>query len=829
MVIRSDPKIKFLRFDAAIFFFVLVIIFFHQIFLGRVPMPMDALVGAYYPWLDFKWGYSVGVPFKNIALSDVFSQLYPWRILSIEAFRRGQWPLWNPYSLSGTPLLANWQSAPFYPLNILMLLFGDVWGWVLLIICQPVLSLVFMYLYLKQIGVKKTGRLIGSVIFAFSGFMITYMQYATIGQIMLWLPLQLYLVEKYVTSKKYIYLSFYSLTYFPVLTGGFFQPAFYVIGTSLSYAIIRVLQQFRKKIFSVVTLLIFAFLGVFTAAVQLIPTLELYKYSIRTFDQNIIEYQYGLLPLRNIVTFLTPDFFGNPATNNFWGFLQYQETSGYFSVIAVVLIILAFKKFNKNIYFSFFTLLFFISLIFSFNNPISVLVYRFNISGLSSGYASRFLMLTSFSASILAALGSTAVKYKNIITANVVLLLILTVLLLIFGHDLYYVGSGKFSIVTSFFNLNDAQRLKIAMRNMILPVGILLICLAVTSLLGYLKKYHKKIKYLNTPIRNTDILSLAILVLISMDLLRYGLKFTPFSPLKMTDLSTQVTDYLKANTGNFRIEREWGPVMPPNTWIYPHLYSSSGYDPLAIKQYARWYQVCQYDKNSGMQDLSKNKFTRYLEADKYDSPCLDLFGVKYLVAIKRNNEGEFDPDGTYYSKRIPAEKFKEVYSDGRTAVLENISVLPRAILYDEYSVEEDEIKAQDRSYWEMDFRKDIAINKQPLFSNHMVDPLDSAAIVKYSPNEVVVETATLQPVFLLLTDTYYPGWKVSIDGKESSLLIADGIFKAAEVPAGVHKIIFKYNPGSFKIGLLSSIISIFILLFSLYYEKQHENIRFKTS
>ena len=37
--------------------------------------------------------------------------ILPWKNLTIETFKMGQWPLWNPYAFSGTPHLANFQSA----------------------------------------------------------------------------------------------------------------------------------------------------------------------------------------------------------------------------------------------------------------------------------------------------------------------------------------------------------------------------------------------------------------------------------------------------------------------------------------------------------------------------------------------------------------------------------------------------------------------------------------------------------------------------------------------------------------------------------------------
>ena len=41
---------------------------------------------------------------------------------------------------------------------------------------------------------------------------------------------------------------------------------------------------------------------------------------------------------------------------------------------------------------------------------------------------------------------------------------------------------------------------------------------------------------------------------------------------------------------------------------------------------------------------------------------------------------------------------------------------------------------------------------------------------------------------------YYPGWIAEIDGKASHILRADVLFRAVEVPAGRHHVVFRYAP-----------------------------------
>ena len=130
------------------FFLILgiVLVFFWQFLLkGLLPIPSDTIVGLYYPFRDayFKTNPN-GLPYKNFLITDPVRQLYPWKQISIEAEKKSTLPTWNPYNFAGTPLLANFQSAIFYPLNILFFIFPFEISWSLLILLEPLLAGIFL-------------------------------------------------------------------------------------------------------------------------------------------------------------------------------------------------------------------------------------------------------------------------------------------------------------------------------------------------------------------------------------------------------------------------------------------------------------------------------------------------------------------------------------------------------------------------------------------------------------------------------------------------------------------------------------------------------------
>ncbi len=124
----------------------LVFIFFWQVFLkGLLPIPADDIVGLYYPYRDlYAKDYPRGIPYKNYLITDPVRQQYPWKKLAINLERNGRIPLWNPYEMAGKPLLANFQSGSFYPLNIIFFLKPFYFAWSLYIIAGVFLGFYFL-------------------------------------------------------------------------------------------------------------------------------------------------------------------------------------------------------------------------------------------------------------------------------------------------------------------------------------------------------------------------------------------------------------------------------------------------------------------------------------------------------------------------------------------------------------------------------------------------------------------------------------------------------------------------------------------------------------
>jgi len=90
-------------------------------------------------------------------------------------------------------------------------------------------------------------------------------------------------------------------------------------------------------------------------------------------------------------------------------------------------------------------------------------------------------------------------------------------------------------------------------------------------------------------------------------------------------------------------------------------------------------------------------------------------------------------------------------------------------------------------------------------------PAARAAIIRETQTEVVVETAAPADGFLLLADTFYPGWTAEVDGKPVPLYRANLSVRAIQLPKGPHVVRFVYEPLGVRRGLAVSAAALAML------------------
>jgi uncharacterized membrane protein YfhO len=88
-------------------------------------------------------------------------------------------------------------------------------------------------------------------------------------------------------------------------------------------------------------------------------------------------------------------------------------------------------------------------------------------------------------------------------------------------------------------------------------------------------------------------------------------------------------------------------------------------------------------------------------------------------------------------------------------------------------------------------------------------------MVSCEPERVIIEADLASDGYLMLTDTYYPGWRAYVDGEESSIIRANLLFRAISLAAGQHRVEFAYEPTFLKIGAAISSATLLVVVVGL--------------
>lgn len=91
--------------------------------------------------------------------------------------------------------------------------------------------------------------------------------------------------------------------------------------------------------------------------------------------------------------------------------------------------------------------------------------------------------------------------------------------------------------------------------------------------------------------------------------------------------------------------------------------------------------------------------------------------------------------------------------------------------------------------------------------------VDHVSLSSFAPDEIELDVETDQAGFLVLSETYYPGWVAEIDNVEVPVVRAYWAFRAVRIEPGKHKVRVKYRPGSVRAGALITLFTLIALGF----------------
>ncbi|MCL4359717.1 YfhO family protein [Patescibacteria group bacterium] len=745
----------------------------------EVPFPGDLLVAEYNPWKTYSFlGYAPGSYPNKAQFFDTLRQLYPWRTLATELAKRGTLPLWNPHNFAGSPLLANFQSAVLYPLNMLYLALPRVPAWTILTLLQPFLALLFTYLFLKKLGVSSVPAWFGAVAYAFSSFMTVWIEYNTIGQVILWLPLILLSIE----HLRGLFSATWYVTGIIALVMAALAGHPQVFGYLWVFALLYMLFRFPGKNYPA-GIAMFA-LPIAIAGAQLVPGAELTLLAARSSHTASEFLDKILIQPWQLLMVLVPDFFGSPATRSYWPADTYvgKVTSVGLAALLFALGYIATKRDSLT---KFFLSAIGVVILLVTANPVTAVIYRYPVPFISTSSPTLMVFIAEFSLAVLAARGMDAFRRHvwNIRAFTLVMAPVAAVLVLLWAGVL----------LAGHLPVSWAAHLPASRRVLFLASGI-----SVVSALLFLTARTKQ--------KLMTLILILFFFLEVADLWQAFRKFTPFVPTTLVYPPTSVTFYLGEHAG---INRYWAlgaASIEANFATLLGLYAPEGYDPLYPKIYAQFIGA----SRTGTLPLSFTDKTRSdaviapsdgsdLLTNPFRRRVLDVLGVRYILDVPANHNTE---------STLPPDVFPKLADVNGWTVLENTSALPRMFLAG------DAIAARAPEQFAREFfSPSFDPGKTVVLDRPLPMPLSNAAtgsvhLRSYTADSVEAETQSSGTKLLFLSDTYYPGWKAYVDGRPAELYRADYAFRAVPVPGGKHTVVMRYEPASLWIGIAISLLGI---------------------
>ncbi len=792
------------KFVAIIFIFAVTCLMFFKIFTrGLYPVPADLLVSFYYPWYSGAWeGYDPWTTHKELLGADSIRQIYLWKEFAMNQFKESNLPLWNPYTFSGQPLLANFQSSVFYPANIFYFLTDAPNAWLLLIIVQPFLGGVFMFLAARSFKLGVVAASFASVAFIFSSYFITWMENGNITHAYIWFPASFWAINNFFEKQKARFLLALILSLSFSTLAGHPQTTIYLYLTVFLYWLFKSGQS--KSLLNILILVVVIFLSLGAIAIQLIPTYDFYTKSPISLPFSREVFDRSILPYKNLVSFFASDFFGHPAANNFWG-QSYGDFTPYFGVIPLVFALWGVARFWRRGFVLFATAVAILFILSAVPGPITYLIKTLRIPLLDSTTPSRFISISIFFLIILAAI-SLEDFLKNFQDKKY----IRSFFKFLIPLGLVYVALWTFAIAGKFFlEPRDTWEINLAVtrRNLILPT---LMFLSIPLGIQVLRIIRNKIK-INDEFQK-GLLVLGIFTVILVGGVYYSNKFLPVAPKKFIFPDHLVFKWLQDNV---KLNRFYGGGTAHIDFNFPthyKVYGAEGYDSLRLERYAQLLASSftgsvpqSYPRSDGVFPNEENGRRKRL---------FEILGVSHLLDKEDNPRTGAD----WHFERFTGDDVQGIYQLGKFQFYKREPVLPRIFLTTQYTVLKNDEEIIQKIYDPNFDLKTLILEKEPkLAISDFAGDIASPEAVIYEPSVVTIKTNKEYNSLLYLSDTHDPDWNVYIDNQKSELLRAHYAMRAVAVPAGSHLVIFKYQPKSFVIGRQTSAVTLASLaILSLY-------------
>ncbi|UCD58237.1 MAG: hypothetical protein JSV16_03750, partial [Candidatus Hydrogenedentota bacterium] len=294
---------------------------------------------------------------------DTYRFFYPLKKMAAEFVRAGEAPVWNPLVHSGMPLHSALQSAVFYPFSLLFycLPFDFAFKWYIAL--HVLLAALATYFLMRRWRLEHVPAAVTGVTYAFSGYVVSFIDGLNIFSSIVWLPVVFCLFERAVERPGVLSVVLASLAIACQTLAGDPVSGYYTFLICGAYWMVVIVgsavrRRPRAETFARVFVLpAVAVLALLLSYAQVAPSQELTRYSTRVAEITYVSAtRHSIAPLQ-LLTLVVPYMFGNPVENVYdWGRIFAPHfpllRSLYVGLMPLVLIPIAIVAFReRRVYF----------------------------------------------------------------------------------------------------------------------------------------------------------------------------------------------------------------------------------------------------------------------------------------------------------------------------------------------------------------------------------------------------------------------------------------------------------------------------------------------
>jgi hypothetical protein len=709
-------------------------------------------------------------------------------------WRNGTVPLWNPFLFNGYPHAADPQSQTFYPPSLMIGLLFDFTPKAVYaqFVLHCVLAAMFAYLLAGRYLHSVPARLLVGLCVLYNGFVLDHFQHVAIVATAAWLPLILLCVEKTVLERSASSIALGAGAVAMAILAGHPQTYTYLLWTALLWALVVALrggwQGARPALHAAIGIALLFTAGLALAAIQLLPTYELVQASNRAWS---LPYWFaassGQISPAELATMLLPDYHGS-IRGPFVSGGDISHGSVYFGALPLFLAVLVLTTKPRRPVLELLAMALF-GLLFSMGHHGWIYQSLFELVPGIGRFRSpaHFGFVFMLFAALLAGHGLEALIRKEL-RFRPALFVLAGVLLAAAGLLLFvqppdprvaanvrqglYILAAALAVCLVSLGLSRRDRVSAGTLGLGLLTAAFVEILLSTSgaiTLGA-RARHEALEEQEAPLLRS----------LAGDLDSDSLVLGP------EQLDRQLYRvYVNADVYSADNPVPNGAafgVVGMNRAILYKLFLTDGYNPLVPKRHIDFALFMRGKIPWPMFGLRRVEPGQQVEAMER---LLGLCNVK--IVLTRQDDGQdllhqlngFVPR-LYFAGRARWAK------NGRGALklLEDPSFAPGR---------------------EVVLEGPRSASVQPEASV----PAAAVRLIRYEPNEVVVQVETPAPGYVVFVDSFYPGWQAEIDAQPVQVLRANYLFKAVAVKAGRHEVVFRFRPRSV---LLGSVISSTTLL-----------------